>query len=151
MRHSHIAEGSPTGCAELDRESGLVTEGLKALAEEHPLALVVKGHCMAPRLEPGSEIIVSPRRRYWPGDILAFRSRQSELRVHRLIGFHRRNSRLLLQTRADASGTLDPPLLPEQVIGRVIAGPRAARVSLADRLTAAARFVRLWRAGVFSR
>ena len=80
---------------------------------------------------------------YWPGDILAFRSASGELRVHRLIGYRRMGGRRLLQMRADATGTLDLPIEPQRVIGKVVGTPQPYTVPAAQRVSALARFMRL--------
>ena len=139
-------EGSVEGSADA------MIDGLKALAADEPLTLNVSGQCMEPAIPDGTEIVVSPRTRYWPGDVIAFRSAAGELRVHRLIGYRWREGRLLLQTRADASGTLDEPFPKQRVIGRVVAATRAAAlVTPRDRLKSVARFVRLRLRGALDR
>jgi len=145
--------GEARGPAADDAQGALdpTIEGLRALALEEPLRLNVSGQCMEPAIPDRAEILVSPRARYWPGDIVAFRSAMGELRVHRLIGFQWRGGRLLLQTRADASGTLDEPFSSQRVIGRVIAAPAEVRVALHERLASIARFVRLCLGGAFNR
>ena len=98
---------------------------------------------MEPVIPEEAEIVVSARRHYFPGDILAFNSAIGDLRVHRLIGFYVRRGRLLLQMRADASGTIDQAVTRDQVIGRVIGLPGPYSVPLTGRLSAVASFFRL--------
>ena len=123
--------------------TGRVVEGLRQMATEAPVTFRVSGQCMEPVIPAEAEIVVSARRRYWPGDIIAFRSALGELRVHRLIGFHRQRGRTLLQMRADATGTLDQLVGSEQIIGKVIGNPRPLTVSLSSRIAAVARFARI--------
>jgi hypothetical protein len=98
---------------------------------------------MEPVIPAEAESVVSERRRYWPGDILVFRSAVGELHVHSLVGFRRREGQVLLQMSADATGTLDQPIPREQVIGKVIGNPEPLVVPLTGRIVAMARFLRL--------
>ena len=137
--HQPAAADLPTP----DQEPGRVIEGLRSLALEAPVTFRVSGQCMEPLIPAEAEVVVSAQRRYWPGDILAFRSQVGELRVHRLVGYQRLEGRLLLQMRADATGTLDQPVPREQVIGKVIGNPSPFVVPMTSRIAALARFLRL--------
>ena len=94
---------------------------------------------MVPLLADGQTVEIAGARRYRPGDVIAFASADGGLVVHRVIGYRPRRGRLLLQTRADASGRLDPPVEPARVLGRV----RGPRVAVRDRVRALWRFARL--------
>ena len=119
----------------------IVGTALREMAAEAPLRLTVRGDCMRPLLVDGQEVTVAGAARYWPGDVVAFASPAGSLVVHRVIGWRRRGGRLLVQTRADDSGTLDPAVDPARVIGRVV-----DPVVPAKRLRSLWRFARL-RAG----
>ena len=119
--------------------SSLVGSALRQMAAAEPVRLTVRGDCMRPVLEPGREVTVAGSARYLPGDVVAFDSGAGSLVVHRVIGYRWRQGRLVLQTRADASGTLDSPVDPQRVIGRVVE-PRVP----ASRLRSLWRFLRLW-------
>ena len=116
-----------------------IAEALTELAAEAPVALTVRGDCMVPLLTDGQRVEVKAARRYWPGDVIAFSSPTGELVVHRVIGYRSRRGRVVLQTRADASGTLDQPVAPARVLGRV----EGLRVGAGARLRALWRFARL--------
>ena len=82
----------------------------------------VQGESMRPTLRPGMLLSVefspSPLGR---GDLLLFRQVDSLL-VHRLLGPARpRDGRRPWRTRGDASMVLDPPVDPDNVLGRVVA------------------------------
>jgi hypothetical protein len=77
---------------------------------------------MRPTLRPGQRLQVDfapgPLGR---GDMLVFRQGDALL-VHRLLGGARRDGgRPRLRTRGDGVLTFDPPVDPEQVVGRVVA------------------------------
>ncbi len=121
----------------------LLGEALRQLAAEEPVRLTVRGDCMRPLLVDGQAVTVAGARRYRPGDVVAWTAASGGgLVVHRVIGYRWRGGRPCLQTRADASGTLDPPVDPERVIGRVVDPPLPAR-----RLRNLWRFARLWLGG----
>ncbi|HEV3077770.1 MAG TPA: S24/S26 family peptidase, partial [Thermoanaerobaculia bacterium] len=71
-----------------------VAAALRELARELPLAVTVRGECMAPRLRDGDRVAVAPARRYWPGDIVAFHTPQGRLALHRLLGYRLAAGRL---------------------------------------------------------
>ncbi|HXO41719.1 MAG TPA: S24 family peptidase, partial [Thermoanaerobaculia bacterium] len=64
--------GIPGGAGGRDAPGARVAAALRELARELPLAVTVRGECMAPRLHDGDRVAVAPARRYWPGDIVAF-------------------------------------------------------------------------------
>ena len=121
----------------------MVLEALRREAVEQPLRLTVRGHCMEPVLPAAGDLLVSGARRYWPGDIVVFRSAAGDLRAHRLIGYRWRQGKLLLQMRADATATIDSPVGGEMVIGRVIGAPEPIRISIGERILAVLRWLRL--------
>jgi hypothetical protein len=85
-------------------------------------AVRVRGDSMRPTLVAGQQLAVefSPSR-LSSGDMLLFRQ-ADYLVVHRLVGRSRkRDGRSRLRTRGDAVVTLDPPLDPRRVVGRVLA------------------------------
>ena len=92
---------------------------LRDLARDQPLAVAVRGGCMAPTLAEGERVEVVPARLYWPGDVLVFRAADGRLLAHRLLGYRRHGGRLALVTRGDGCPCLDSPVPPERVVGRV--------------------------------
>lgn len=123
--------------------SSRLAQALQAMAREAPVSFHVTGQCMEPIISEEAEVVVSARRWYWPGDIVAFHSTVGELRVHRLIGYYLRRGRLLLQMRADASGTVDQPIALDRVIGQVTGTPSPLRITPTTRLSALTSYCRL--------
>ena len=105
--------------------------GLRELARERPLVVTVRGGCMAPRLRDGDRVAVAPAARYWPGDVVAFRTPQGRLAVHRLLGYRLCAGQVVCVTRGDRCDLPDSPLAPERLLGRV-----ALRPTLAERAQA---------------
>ena len=101
---------------------------------------------MEPWLRDGDRVQVAPARVYWPGDAIAFRGPEGDLRVHRLIGYLPSPSGLRLVAHADAGRGPDVPLALDQVVGRVQSRGRdnePVRIPLRHRLRAGGRFARL--------
>jgi len=125
-----------------------VAAALRELARERPLAVTVRGDCMAPRLRDGDRVTVAPARRYWPGDVVAFHTPQGRLAVHRLLGYRLLAGRLACVTRGDRADLPDPPLAPARLLGRALLRPslaergRAVLAWLALALRAARRRLR---------
>jgi len=125
---------------------GKVLRALREVAGSEPVRMRVAGDCMAPLAQHGAMVEVSAARVYWPGDVLAFQSRGGGLLLHRLIGYRPRGLSLNLVTQGDSCSACDAPVGKEHVIGKVTGGecaPSLARVPLAHRLRAMARFSRL--------
>ncbi len=82
----------------------------------------VQGQSMLPTLRPGQLLAVEfAPRALARGDLLLFRQ-GGLLLVHRSLGRARPSAgRILLRTRGDGAPTLDPPVDPAHVVGRVIA------------------------------
>lgn len=99
--------------------------GLRELARERPLALTVRGDCMAPRLRDGDRVTVTPARRYWPGDVVAFQTPQGRIAVHRLLGYRLVAGRLAWVTQGDRCASPDPPPGRERWLGRAAVPPTA--------------------------
>lgn len=111
--------------------SARVAAALREMARERPLAVTVRGKCMAPRLRDGDRIAVAPAPLYWPGDVVAFHTLQGRLAVHRLLGYRLVGGRLACVTRGDRCERPDPPLAPADLLGRV-----AIRATLGERARA---------------
>lgn len=101
--------------------AGRLPAALRQMAGERPLALVVRGDCMAPRLCDGDRVEVAPARLYWPGDIVAFQTPQGRLAVHRLLGYRLLRGRLACITRGDREPAADTPVPPSRLLGRALA------------------------------
>jgi hypothetical protein len=104
----------------------VVAAALRDLARELPLAVTVRGDCMAPRLRDGDLVAVAPARRYWPGDVVAFHTPQGRIAMHRLLGYRLLAGRLACVTRGDLCSDADRPLAPGQLLGRAAVPPRPA-------------------------
>jgi hypothetical protein len=103
--------------------STAVAVALRDLAREQPLAITVRGDCMAPRLRDGDRVEIAPARRYWPGDIVAFHTREGRIALHRMLGYRFLAGRLACVTRGDRSRLPDAPLAPERLLGRAAVPP----------------------------
>lgn len=118
-----------------------VLEALREMARERPVAVTVRGGCMAPRLAEGDQVEVAPARLYWPGDVIVFRAADGRWLVHRLLGWRWWQGRLAGVTRGDGCPCHDAPVPFGRVLGRVV-GP-SGRTGAVDRVRAVLAFLRL--------
>jgi hypothetical protein len=118
-----------------------ILETLRDLARERPVAVTVRGGCMAPRIADGERIEVAPARLYWPGAVLVFRAPDGRWLVHRLLGWRCWQGRLSAVTRGDGCPCHDAPVPFGRVLGRVVGA--AGRSGPAGRLRALLGFLRL--------
>jgi len=122
-----------------------VLVALRGLAAEESLRIRVRGSSMAPTLADGSTVELMPRSFYLPGDVVAFRSPNQSLRVHRLLGYHRDNTGWKLVIKGDNATWIDTPVPVDRVLGRVCGGDcdrSVYNVSLRQRLACVAFFFR---------
>jgi hypothetical protein len=109
----------------------LDTQLLRDFCQEGTLTFRVRDECMTPVIFEGENVIVTPCRFYWPGDILVFHHGDASLRIHRLIAYRLKGRSLQLLTRGDRSGSFDVPIYLNQVIGKVMGvSSRGGRDSL---------------------
>ncbi|HEY0781001.1 MAG TPA: S24/S26 family peptidase, partial [Thermoanaerobaculia bacterium] len=73
--------------------------GLRELAREGPIAVAVRGGCMAPLVVDGGRVEIVAARRYWPGDVVAFAAADGRLSLHRLLGYRPLGGRLAFVTQ----------------------------------------------------
>lgn len=107
---------------------------LRDAAGTEPIAIVVRGDCMEPRLHAGHSVEVRARRIYLPGDVIVFRSRTGPLAIHRVLGWRPAG----LITRGDHCAEHDPPVAREAIVGAVV-----LRVTVIDRLRALLQLARI--------
>lgn len=122
--------------------SGAAAEVRDALLREGPTTLTIRGACMEPWIRDGARVEIRPRRRYWPGDLVAFWARDGRLTVHRLVAYRPSRDGLRLVTQADAAPRADTSFPPGRILGRVGGGecaPEAVCVPLRHRLWALGR------------
>jgi hypothetical protein len=119
---------------ELKRQ--LVLEVVGSLGEAH---LPASGSSMLPSIRPGDVLEVHRERMAGvsKGDIVVF-EREARLVTHRVVEKVTGPERTLLITRGDALRAPDPPVTPEELLGRVTAILRGGR-RLDPRLTRWAR------------
>ena len=120
----------------------VVFDALRAFVREEPVELVVRGVCMTPRLRDGDRVVVAPQRRYWPGDVVAFRSLAGPLLVHRLLGPVRRAGSWWVLAQGDARSRPDEPVTWDQVLGKVRDCATGPATTLRDRVGACSRYLR---------
>jgi hypothetical protein len=123
-----------------------VLSGLRALAREQPVALRVRGGCMAPLVGEGERVEVVAARCYWPGDVVAFAAPDGRLLLHRLLGYRLAARRLACVTQGDGCSIPDPPVPRDRLLGRMV-GP----VPLAARLRAVRSLLRIAGRRLFAR
>jgi hypothetical protein len=99
----------------------LDTQLLRDFCRNGRLTLKVRSRCMSPFLLDGEKVVVTPRRFYWPGDILVFFYGDGGLRIHRLIAYRLKRRSLQLITRGDRTRSFDQPIHLDHVIGKVTA------------------------------
>lgn len=112
---------------------------MRDLARERPVAVTVRGGCMAPWIADGERVEVAPARFYLPGDMIVFRAPDGRWLVHRLLGWRWWRGGLAGVTRGDGCPCHDAPVPLARVLGRVVgrgAGP-------VERLRSATVFLRL--------
>ncbi len=140
IRSTPAAAASPAEPAEPEGSPPppALLPALRDLAGELPIALTVRGDCMAPRLRDGDRVAVAPAPRYWPGDVVAFHTPQGRIALHRLLGFRLLRGRLAYLTRGDRGARPDTPLAADRLLGRA-----AVPASLGERSRAVAAWVGL--------
>ncbi len=107
---------------------------LRGLLAEGPLRVRISGACMSPWLVDGSQAVLERAGRVWPGDVVAFRTRDGALVAHRvLVALPGR-----VYTQADHESMPDGAFPPARLVGRL-----DVPVGAADRLRALLRFGRL--------
>jgi hypothetical protein len=115
-----------------------VLDALREMARERPVAVTVRGGCMAPRIAEGDRVEVAPARLYWPGDVIVFRAADGRWLVHRLLGWRWWQGRLVGVTRGDGCPCHDAPVPFGCVLGRVV-----GRVGVTGRARAILSFLRI--------
>ena len=116
-------------------------EALREMARERPVAVTVRGGCMAPGIAEGDRVEVAPARLYWPGDVIVFQAADGRWLVHRLLGWRWWQGGPAAVTRGDGCPCHDAPVPRGRILGRVV--QPAGRATGADRLRAAGGFLRL--------
>ncbi len=84
------------------------------------LELPAEGTSMRPTIDPGTILAVEASDRPRPGEVWAFVADDGQIVIHR---FWRRNAAGLV-FRGDANAHPDPPVRPDQLVGRVDLGRR---------------------------
>lgn len=86
------------------------------------LRFCAHGNSMAPFIRNGDTILVEPKKasELRIGDIVFCRRPKGRHVAHRLIGKNGDNGSMMLATRGDNLERWDAPVLPEQILGRVV-------------------------------
>lgn len=111
-----------------------VFSALRELAREEDSPVVISGDCMEPLLRRGETVHVRARRRYFPGDVIVFRTRAGDLAAHRVLGWHPKG----LITKGDDCVERDAPVSREDIVGAA-----RVRIAFADRVRAFAAWTRI--------
>jgi signal peptidase I len=93
------------------------------------LRFQASGDSMRPFIEWGDSLIIEPVNgsQLHIGDVLFYRWPDGCAVAHRLIKIHVVRSKTVLVTKGDSLDYFDPPIVREQVLGRVIAVARGSR------------------------
>ena len=94
-------------------------ELLKSFAQEGPVTVVVDGDCMQQTIPCGSRLCLEIRRKYWPGDVIAFKRNDDKIVCHRLLGYAPGRNGWHVITRAESTVQVDVPVYVSHVLGRV--------------------------------
>ena len=94
-------------------------ELLKTFAREGPLTVAVDGDCMQGTMPCGSVLRLESERKYWPGDVIAFKRKDGKIVCHRLLGYVPGRNGWCVITRAENSVQVDKPVLLSSVLGKV--------------------------------
>ena len=118
---------------------------LQDLCAAEPVCITARGDCMAPLIEDGARLQVSPARRYYPGDIIVCRAANGSYLVHRLLGSARWRGSRQFVTRGDNNERVDGLVRAGGILGKVIGGDcdtRVIHVPAGHRLAALGQFMR---------
>ncbi len=80
------------------------------------------GNSMYPLIKNGNIIVVEPRNGNTVniGDVIFYRRPDGSVTAHRLIKINEKRDSKALMTKGDSLGNFDPPVVGEQVMGKVI-------------------------------
>ena len=92
---------------------------LKKFVQEGPLTVIVDGECMQRTIPEGSRLRLESKRKYWPGDVVAFKRGDGKIVCHRFLGFFPGRSGWSVITRAENSKRADKPAYVRYVLGKV--------------------------------
>ncbi|MDP3880054.1 MAG: signal peptidase I [Dehalococcoidales bacterium] len=121
-----VSKDDPMSIPDVDKQatlhSGFDVVTREILARGSRVRFLAHGNSMAPFIRNGDIIVVEPARadELHIGDIVFFRRYGGRHVVHRLVARYENSDSLVLTTRGDNLGYCDAPVLPEQVLGRVI-------------------------------
>jgi hypothetical protein len=107
---------------------------LRDVTRETPLSLRIRGACMTPALDDGTNVLVRARRFYFPGDVLVFRTNAGDLAAHRMLGWRR----AALVTKGDGCEIHDAPVARHAILGAI-----EVPIALRDRVRAIREFARI--------
>jgi hypothetical protein len=94
-------------------------EVLKNFIQEGPLTVVVDGDCMQQTIASGSRLRLEGGRRYWPGDVIAFKRGDGNVVSHRFLGYAPGRTGWRVITRAENTSQVDVPVPVREVLGKV--------------------------------
>jgi Peptidase S24-like len=110
------------------QKQNLVAEVLRTSGK---VTLAARGHSMLPTLWPGDLLTVETTtfEQVCPGDIVLYQ-RSERFFIHRVLRklFATGSDRPSLVTRGDSMSGLDSPVLPEELLGKVVSVERASKL-----------------------
>ena len=101
---------------------GNIDPALRELARTGPLPMRVRGICMQPWIDDDAHVEIRAADRYWPGDVLAVRTEDGRILLHRLLGAYPTRTGLRYLTRGDRSLRPDAAVRHHAILGRLAAG-----------------------------
>jgi signal peptidase I len=116
-----------------------VSEFLRELAAGEGITVRVRGDCMEPLIRAASDVRVTRKRVYLPGDVIVFRTHAGDLAAHRLLGYRRMDGAMAFVTKGDHCVTHDAPVSRTDVLGHV----EALTIRKRDRLRAVVNLARI--------
>jgi signal peptidase I len=116
-------------------EKEILTEIVaQALKQGQRPFVTISSNSMVPLLKVGDDIQLAPAsaQELTPGEIVVLETRDGLL-AHRFLGLDSKQEMSILVTKGDRLGKLDPPIISDKLIGRVISRRRGRQTIYLDK------------------